>query len=172
MVNLDLKFYWAVFLRRLPYFLVIVAFLTAAAVTVAMILPPVYTSGAWMLVEPQQIPDKLAQTTVPVNPYEQAQIIEQRLMTRANLLALAERIGLYAGVEPAMTANAIVGDIRDRVTFIGFTPRSDPRGRAAGGHHHRRLFRRADGGIRQQGRERAGQPGARGECQAAPGPGQ
>jgi hypothetical protein len=32
---------------------------------------------------------------VPVNPYEQAQIIEQRLMTRANLLALAERIGIY-----------------------------------------------------------------------------
>lgn len=122
MVNLDLKFYWAVFLRRLPYFLVIVAFLTALAVTVAMILPPVYTSGARMLVEPQQIPDKLAQTTVPVNPYEQAQIIEQRLMTRANLLALAERIGLYAGVEPAMTANAMVADIRDRVTFIGFTP--------------------------------------------------
>ena len=29
MGNLDLKFYWAVFLRRLPYFLVIVAFLTA-----------------------------------------------------------------------------------------------------------------------------------------------
>ena len=49
-----------------------------------------------MLVEPQQIPDELAATTVPVNPYEQAQIIEQRLMTRANLSALADRIGLYA----------------------------------------------------------------------------
>lgn len=122
MVNLDLKFYWAVFLRRLPYFLVILAFLTAIGVTVAMILPPVYTSSASMLVEPQQIPDELAQTTVPVNPFEQAQIIEQRLMTRANLLALADRVGLYADADPPMTTNAMVGDIAERITFIGFTP--------------------------------------------------
>lgn len=122
MGNLDIKFYWAVFLRRLPYFLVIVAFLTAGAVTIAMILPPVYTSSASMLVEPQQIPDDLAQTMVPVNPYEQAQIIEQRLMTRANLLALAKRIGMYDGVDPPMSANAMVADISQRILFIGFTP--------------------------------------------------
>lgn len=122
MVNLDLKFYWAVFLRRLPYFMVIVAFLTAIGVTVAMILPPSYTSSARMLVEPQQIADKAAPATVQVNPFEQAQIIEQRLMTRANLLALAERVGMYKDVEPPMSANAMVGDIRDRITFIGFTP--------------------------------------------------
>jgi len=122
MGNLDLKFYWAVFLRRLPYFLVIVAFLTAGAVTVAMILPPVYTSSASMLVEPQQITGDLAQSTVPLNPYEQAQIIEQRLMTRANLLALANRIGMYADVQPPMSTNAMVSDIAQRITFIGFTP--------------------------------------------------
>ena len=122
MGNLDLKFYWAVFLRRLPYFLVIVAFLTAVGVTVAMILPPVYTSSASMLVEPQQIPGDLAQTTVTVDPFEQAQIIEQRLMTRANLLALAKRIGMYDAVDPPMTSNAMVGDIRQRITFIGFVP--------------------------------------------------
>ena len=122
MGNLDIKFYWAVFLRRLPYFLVIVAFLTAGAVTVAMILPPVYTSSASMLVEPQQFPGDLAQTMEPVDPYEQAQIIEQRLMTRANLLALGKRIGMYDGVDPPMSANAIVGDISQRILFIGFTP--------------------------------------------------
>ena len=111
MPNLDLRYALAVFLRRLPYFLVIVAFLTAGAVTVAMILPPVYTSSASMLVEPQQIPGELAQTTVPVNPYEQAQIIEQRIMTRANLVQLAERIGLYED-RPEMSAGEIIGDIR------------------------------------------------------------
>src|SRR6478735_5237705 len=122
MGNLDLKFYWAVFLRRLPYFLVIVAFLTAGAVTVAMILPPVYTSSASMLVEPQQIPGELAQTTVPVDPYEQAQIIEQRLMTRANLLALAKRIGMYDDMDPPMSSNAMVSDIASHIAFIGFVP--------------------------------------------------
>ena len=42
MANLDLKYYWAVFKRRLPYFLVIVTLLAAIGITVASILPPVY----------------------------------------------------------------------------------------------------------------------------------
>ena len=121
MDKLDLKFYWSVFLRRLPYFLVVAAFFTAAGITIASVLPPVYRSQASMLVEPQQIPGDLAQTTVPVNPFEQIQIIEQRLMTRDNLLALAERIGLYAAT-PEMSVGAIVSDIRERIEFIGFTP--------------------------------------------------
>lgn len=120
--TIDLKFYWAVFLRRLPYFLVVAALLTAVGVTVAMVLPAVYRSQASMLVEPQQIPDQLAETTVPINPYEQAQIIEQRLMTRANLLELADRLGLYEDLPEPMSANAIVGDMRDRIEFIGFIP--------------------------------------------------
>jgi polysaccharide chain length determinant protein (PEP-CTERM system associated) len=121
MGHLDLKFYWAVFLRRLPYFLAIAILIAAAAVTTAYILPPVYRSEARMLVEPQRIPGELAQTTVPVDPFEQAQIIEQRLMTRANLHDLATRIGLYAD-QPDMGVGAIVGDIRERIEFIGFVP--------------------------------------------------
>lgn len=122
MVNLDLKFYWAVFLRRLPYFLVIVAFLSALGLTVAMLLPPSYTSSANILVEPQQFSEQVTQSTAPVNPYEQAQIIEQRLMTRANLSLLADRIGLYKNIDPPMSEGARVSDIVKRITFIGFTP--------------------------------------------------
>lgn len=121
MPNLDFKFYMAVFVRRLPYFLVIATLVSVIGITVASILPPVYRSSASMLVERQQIPGEMAQSTVPVNPYEQAQIIAQRLMTRANLLALADRIGLYED-QPEMGAGAIVGDIRRRIEFIGFEP--------------------------------------------------
>jgi polysaccharide biosynthesis transport protein len=121
MPNLDLRYCLAVFLRRLPYFLVITAFLTAIGVSVAFILPPVYKTSASMLVEAQQIPGDLAQSTVPVNPYEQAQIIAQRIMTRANLVQLAERIGLYAD-RPEMSAGEIIADIRERIEFIGFEP--------------------------------------------------
>jgi protein tyrosine kinase modulator len=121
MDKLDLKFYWSVFMRRQPHFLVVLALLSAIGITVATILPPVYRSGASMLVEPQQIPDELAQTTVPVNPYEQVQIIEQRLMTRANLIALADRIGLYVD-EPELSIGARVTDMRERIEFLGFEP--------------------------------------------------
>jgi polysaccharide biosynthesis transport protein len=121
MGNFDVKYYWAVFLRRLPYFLVIATILTAVAVTLAFILPPSYRSQASMLVEPQQIPGDLAETTVPIDPYEQIQIIEQRMMTRANLIELAERIGLYDD-QPDVAVAEMVGDIRDRIEFLGFEP--------------------------------------------------
>ncbi|CAN5711505.1 Wzz/FepE/Etk N-terminal domain-containing protein [soil metagenome] len=121
MGNLDLRFYFAVFLRRLPYFLVIAAFVSAIGITLAYILPPVYRSSASILVEPQQISGDLARTTVPVNPYEQAQIIQQRLLTRVNLIALADRLGMYDD-QPEMSAGARAADIRQRIQFLGFVP--------------------------------------------------
>jgi polysaccharide biosynthesis transport protein len=121
MPNLDFKFYFAVFLRRLPYFLVVATFLSAIGITVAYVLPPVYRSAASILVERQQISGDLAQSTVPIDPYEQAQIIQQRLLTRANLLELADRIGLYDD-QPEMSAGQIAGDIRRKIDFIGFEP--------------------------------------------------
>jgi polysaccharide biosynthesis transport protein len=121
MPNIDLKFYLAVFLRRLPYFLVIAALVSAIGITLAAILPPTFRSSASILVEPQQIPGELVQATAAVNPYEQAQIIEQRIMTRTNLLELADRIGLYAD-QPELSADGIAGDMRGRIEFIGFEP--------------------------------------------------
>ncbi len=121
MNSLDLKYYFSVFLRRLPYLLVILAFISAIGLTVAFILPPSYQSTARMLVEPAQIPGQLAQSTVPVNAVEQIQIIQQRLMTRANLLDLAERFEIYAGVD-GMSADDIVADMRARTTFATDRP--------------------------------------------------
>jgi len=121
MANLDLKYYWAVFKRRLPYFLVIVTLLAAIGVTVASILPPVYSSSASLLAEPQQIPGNTADATTQINPFEQIQIVEQRIMTRANLYDLAQRIGLYAD-QPELSVGEIIGDVRSRIEFIGFQP--------------------------------------------------
>jgi succinoglycan biosynthesis transport protein ExoP len=120
MANLDIKYYWAVFKRRLPYFAVILTLLAAIGITVASILPPVYSSSASLLAEPQQIPAGAEQTT-EFNPFEQIQIVEQRIMTRANLYDLAQRIGLYAD-EPDLSVGAIIGDMRQRIEFIGFEP--------------------------------------------------
>jgi polysaccharide biosynthesis transport protein len=114
--NVDLKFYLSIFMRRVPYFVVIVALLSAIGIAVASMLPPVYRSTAAILVESQQIPGDLARSTVPVNPIEQIQIIEQRLMTRANILTLANRFNIYAA-QPGVTADDIVSDMRSRVTF-------------------------------------------------------
>lgn len=121
MGNIDLNYYWSVFMRRLPYFLVIAVLLASLGVGTALVLPPSYVSQGRMLVERPQIPGDLAESTVPIDPYEQIQIIQQRMMTRTNLLELADRIGLYDDF-PEMTATDKASDIAGRIEFIGFEP--------------------------------------------------
>ncbi len=121
MGNVDLKFYLSIFLRRLPYFIVIAAFLSAVGIAVASILPPLYSSTAKILVEAPQIPGDLARTTVPIDPVQQIQIIEQRLMTRANILSLADKLKVYAD-QPGIPADVIIADMRARTSFVPITP--------------------------------------------------
>ena len=158
--NVDLKFYLSIFLRRLPYFVVIAAFLTAIGIAVASILPPVYRSTATILVEAPQIPGELAQSTVPIDPVEQIQIIEQRLMTRANILSLADRFDVYAD-QPGISANTVINDMRARTELTPTAPGparprgDDDRGRlllgepGPGGGDHQRARHPDPAGERQ-----------------------
>ncbi|MEM0947031.1 MAG: Wzz/FepE/Etk N-terminal domain-containing protein [Pseudomonadota bacterium] len=92
----ELIFYLSVFMRRIHYFLLVAIVFTAAGVATAIVLPTRYTADAVLLVESPQIPDELAASTVNTNRGEQLQIIEQRLLTRANLLDIATENQVYA----------------------------------------------------------------------------
>ena len=94
-MKIDFRYYLSVFWRRFPYFIVVAAFFTSIGVTVAVLLPTEYEATATLLVESAQIPDELASATVRTAPTEQLQIIEQRLMTRANLLDTANRLEVF-----------------------------------------------------------------------------
>lgn len=87
----------AIIRRRLLLLVAPVVVCVAVATGVAFILPPEYTSVARILVESQQIPRNLAQSTVNVSANERVQLIRQRLMTRENLLDVAQRYELFAG---------------------------------------------------------------------------
>ena len=121
-----------------------------------------------MLVEPQQIPGSTAaRPSRRINPYEQAQIIEQRMMTRANLSALGKRIGLYADQPDLSVGDGSSATCSDRIEFIGFEPRRRrrgpaPRARSSSASPSRHRRRR----IRHQGRQRARLAGPRGERRA------
>ncbi len=119
---MDFKFYLSLFLRRLPWFLVLVAIGTALGLTLASVLPPVYVAQARLLVEAEQIPGNLAASTVQTQATEQLQIIQQRIMTRAGLLELANRLQVYAPIPGrpvrAMSADEIVEDMRLRTRIV------------------------------------------------------
>jgi uncharacterized protein involved in exopolysaccharide biosynthesis len=98
-MKIDLGYYFAVLLRRLHYILILFAAGTALAVVVAYKLPPVYESTARLLLESAQIPDALAAPTVDTAALEQLQIVEQRLMTRQNLLEIARKLNAVAKID-------------------------------------------------------------------------
>ncbi len=106
-----LAFYTAIFLRRIHYFLIVFLLVSAASLTLAKILPPVYTSNTALLVESSQIPTALAAPTVQTGAAEELQIIEQRLMTRINLLDIARGQNVFENMNE-MTADEIVRRMR------------------------------------------------------------
>lgn len=102
---MNFRFYLSLFMRRLPYFLIALALGTAIGVTVSTLLPPVYVTQARLLVESEQIPGNLAASTVQVESSERLQIIQQRILTRANLIEMANRLDIYANLPPDQRMN-------------------------------------------------------------------
>lgn len=109
----DLKYYVSIFFRRLHYFLIVSVIISAVAVIAAFTLPPAYESQTRMLVEGPQIPSELATSTVMLGLGEQLEIIEQRLMTRANMLDVARSQEVFEDIRE-MSADAIVEAMRAR----------------------------------------------------------
>lgn len=110
----EVRFYLSLFLRRLHYFVLIILACTAAGVFLAIKLPPVYKAKAQLVVESPQIPGELASSTVQASIAEILEVIQQRLLTRANLLDLSRRFDVYAG-QAEMTPDAIVENMRSRI---------------------------------------------------------
>ncbi len=107
----NLSYYFSIFLRRIHYFLIVFLTVAAVSITLAKILPPSYVSEARLLVEPPQIPGQLQAPTVQIGAAEELQIIEQQLMTRTNLLAIAREKKVFDDLG-AMTADDIVRKMR------------------------------------------------------------
>ena len=91
----ELRFYASVLLKRLPIVIALTGLATAVAAYVALTLPATYRAEALLLVEAPQIPDDLATSTVQNNAPEQLDIIQQRLLTRANLLDIANEMNVF-----------------------------------------------------------------------------
>lgn len=68
----------------------------SAAVGLALLLPPKFETEAKILVESQRIPTELARSTVQSSAAERLQIIQQRLMSRDRLIAVIEKLNLFA----------------------------------------------------------------------------
>lgn len=126
MGDLDIRFYLSILRRRLPLVVLVTVAITALGGLVAYLLPPVYRATAKILVEAPQIPVDMAKSTVPITPWQQMQIIEQRLTTRENLLDLATRLNVYGVRAAELSREDIVDDMRSRMQFRQFEMDAPP----------------------------------------------
>ena len=108
----DVRYYLAIFRRRFHYFALAFVAVSTLAITAALKLPPSYESQARLLLESAQIPDTLAAPTVRTADLEQLQVIEQRLMTRENLLAIARKFRVFPKIDK-MSPDEIVSAMQD-----------------------------------------------------------
>lgn len=113
---MDFGYYFGIFLRRLPWIILFTALGTAAGLALALTLPPSYTSNAELVVDSEQIPEDMASSTVRTGEIEALQIIRQRILTRNNLLEIANEFEIYEG-EDDLTPDGKVDDMRSRTSF-------------------------------------------------------
>ncbi|MEO9899062.1 hypothetical protein [Sulfitobacter sp.] len=122
-MNFDLRFYCSLFLRRLPVMTALLLICSGVGVVTALKLPPIYSTSARMLVEEPQI--EVDTVTLAVGAAEQLQVIEQQLMTRANLIDIAQEWRVFDDMR-SMTPDAIAAQMRSSTRIL----RSGGRGQA------------------------------------------
>ncbi|QSA97283.1 hypothetical protein [Methylococcus sp. EFPC2] len=83
-------------LKRRKY-IALVSFVTISFLgfVLAMKLPPVYRSSATILIEDQQIPRSMVQTTITDFADKRIELIKQRVMTRDRILGIIQKHKLY-----------------------------------------------------------------------------
>jgi len=87
--------YLAILRRRKKQVLRTAAAIFTLSIVLAVAIPPVYRSSATILIEQQEVPQDLVPSTVTGYANQRLQIIQQRVLTNANLLLIAQKFNLY-----------------------------------------------------------------------------
>jgi uncharacterized protein involved in exopolysaccharide biosynthesis len=107
--------YISIVWRRKFYLLIPFVVVLSITIVTVFVLPPVYNSTGTILIESQQIPKELIQSTVTSFADERIQIIKQRIMTSQQLLGIIKKFNLYADKISTTARSKILEDMRDRI---------------------------------------------------------
>jgi len=118
--GLDVRQYIEILKRRLLYFLIPFGLVAVPGVAVVMLLPAIYVAEGKILVESQQIPTDLVRPTITANAKERIQIIEQRVMTRQNLLAIVNKFNMFADRREALSGTQLLDLMRQSTRLQAF----------------------------------------------------
>ena len=111
----DIVVYINAFKRRKWLFAFPAAGVFLVAALIIMALPSIYVSSATVLVEGQEVPKELVQTTVTGYVEERLQAISQLAFSRKNLTSIIEKFGLYGEYKETHTSEEILEMMRENI---------------------------------------------------------
>lgn len=109
----DLRFYVKLLSRRFPAMAALFLLCSCIGLAVALRLPTTYQSSATLLVEDAQITSDVLRSGAQVDPSEQLEVIQQRLLTRANLLEISRNAGVFPN-QSVMNPDVVVSHMRKK----------------------------------------------------------
>jgi uncharacterized protein involved in exopolysaccharide biosynthesis len=112
---LNARYYVELARRRLLHFLIPIILIAPAGAAIVMWLPALYLAEGKVLVESQRIPSELVRPTVTNLAAERMQVMEQRLMTRDNLMSMIEKFRLFADRRSVLSSTELVDLARERI---------------------------------------------------------
>jgi uncharacterized protein involved in exopolysaccharide biosynthesis len=128
--GINLGDYVGVLKRRIFYFLIPFGLISILGLYFAAIQKPNYYSEGKILVESQEIAPDIVRPVVTAAASERIQVIQQRMMTRDNLLSIANKFGLFpqrSAIEDLMQKSIqikpveMTGQSRPGASTIAFT---------------------------------------------------
>ena len=112
--TLRLEYFYDVLKRRAFYFAIPFILILTVGSFVTVVWPARYLAQGTILVQSQEIPSDLVRPTIAALANDRIKIIEQRVMTRDNLLAIAKKYQLTSGWLERLSGTEIVDFIRKR----------------------------------------------------------
>lgn len=112
----DVGEYIDAFRRRRGTILAISAIIFCLGSIVAFVWPPTYRSAATILIEEQEVPSELVQSTVTSYALQRIEEIKQRVMTRNKMMEIVEKYNLYPDERRRETTEQVIGRMRDDIS--------------------------------------------------------
>jgi uncharacterized protein involved in exopolysaccharide biosynthesis len=112
--GLDLWHYYAILKKRLLILIVLPVLVFTAGFIFVMFRPATYLAEGKILIESAQIPIDLVRPTVSSTAAARIQVMEQRVMTRDNLLAIVDKFQVFANEKIRLSGSEMLDKMRER----------------------------------------------------------
>ena len=107
--------YLEIFRRRKWLSIFSILFIMFGATVYCVVVPNKYESKTTILVVPQRVPEKFVTSTVTYGVEERLAATSQKIMSRTNLIAIIDELGLYQEERNTVPEEDLAGKMREKI---------------------------------------------------------